>query len=477
MPPRILIAGAGIAGLALAQGLLNHPTKKFKVIVFEKDAGPQGKSDLFLTINARWQGHHIQVYNYGAQALLRLLPPHLIARLSEVFPPHIENECPSALVIDESGKQVVVFGGKQAKDVHELAQIDEKKTAWIMGYRPDLRNLLLDGVDVRWSKQIIGYEESENGVRVCFADGTEEVGDVLIGADGVNSIVRSQKFPNSYKQHLGVTVIPTDVLVSASLAKRYHAFAKHAEAAVFLGPDGHTLLVTTRLHSITQDSATFYRMTLQYGFPSAETNYTVDSPADVVRDITNFLMKRKRGELTDVLLELWKLARTKDVKVGGMAYVPPVRRALYEVAGIPEESKPSRVTLLGDSICGMSPFRGQAANIAFQDAVSLCRALDNYEIEGFIRCIGNYETEIRPHDLKAQIASRYRALEMTLFGLRKWPVPILKPLSPFIIAATVIYVGVWKLETAAQSHPPYDTDPRNPKAYFNSKLKKHHGEH
>jgi len=47
MSPRILIAGAGIAGLALAQGLLNHPTKKFKVIVFEKDAGPQGKSIFF----------------------------------------------------------------------------------------------------------------------------------------------------------------------------------------------------------------------------------------------------------------------------------------------------------------------------------------------------------------------------------------------------------------------------------------------
>jgi len=172
-------------------------------------------------------------------------------------------------------------------------------------------------------------------------------------------LVRSQKFPNSYKQHLGVTIVPTDVLVPASLAKRYHAFAKHASATVFLGPDGHELLVTTRLHSITEDSATFYRMTLQYGFPSAETNYAVSSPADVVKDINKFLMKWKRCELTDTLLELWKLARTQDVKVGGMTYVPPVKRALYEVAGVPEEGKASRVTLLGDSICGMSPFRGQ----------------------------------------------------------------------------------------------------------------------
>jgi len=47
MAPRILIAGAGISGLALAQGLLNHPTKEFEVIVFERDAGPQGKSICF----------------------------------------------------------------------------------------------------------------------------------------------------------------------------------------------------------------------------------------------------------------------------------------------------------------------------------------------------------------------------------------------------------------------------------------------
>jgi len=121
-----------------------------------------------------------------------------------VLPPHIENECHSAQIIDESGKRVVIFGAKQAKDVHDLAQIDEKKTAWMMGYRPGLRNLLLDGVDVRWSKQVIGYEESENSVRICFADGTDEVGDVLIGADGVNSIGTREK----------VTIILQDVVSS-----------------------------------------------------------------------------------------------------------------------------------------------------------------------------------------------------------------------------------------------------------------------
>ena len=36
-------------------------------------------------------------------------------------------------------------------------------------------------------KRCIGYEETEDGVLVNFEDGSQDLCDILVGADGVNS--------------------------------------------------------------------------------------------------------------------------------------------------------------------------------------------------------------------------------------------------------------------------------------------------
>ena len=63
--------------------------------------------------------------------------------------------------------------------------------------RVELRELLLKGLDekgegtVCWEKSFERYEHLlDNRVRVHFADGSTEDGDLLIGADGCNSKVR-----------------------------------------------------------------------------------------------------------------------------------------------------------------------------------------------------------------------------------------------------------------------------------------------
>lgn len=47
-------------------------------------------------------------------------------------------------------------------------------------------------VPVRTGAKVTGYAQDREGVTVRFADGTEERGDVLIGADGIHSAVRAQ---------------------------------------------------------------------------------------------------------------------------------------------------------------------------------------------------------------------------------------------------------------------------------------------
>jgi 2-polyprenyl-6-methoxyphenol hydroxylase-like FAD-dependent oxidoreductase len=58
---------------------------------------------------------------------------------------------------------------------------------FITTYRDRLRDLLLEGIDVQWSKKCIGYDEDEEGVWAIFEDGTRERGDLLVGADGIHS--------------------------------------------------------------------------------------------------------------------------------------------------------------------------------------------------------------------------------------------------------------------------------------------------
>lgn len=59
--------------------------------------------------------------------------------------------------------------------------------------RSDLNSLLLDeaGDCVRMGAQCTGFEQDADGVTAYFADGSSERGDVLIGADGMRSVVRA----------------------------------------------------------------------------------------------------------------------------------------------------------------------------------------------------------------------------------------------------------------------------------------------
>lgn len=63
-------------------------------------------------------------------------------------------------------------------------------------YRGDLHAALLDALGdcpIELGAAATGYEVTEEGVRVRFEDGREATGDILIGADGINSAIRRQR--------------------------------------------------------------------------------------------------------------------------------------------------------------------------------------------------------------------------------------------------------------------------------------------
>ncbi|MDX3128568.1 PucR family transcriptional regulator ligand-binding domain-containing protein [Streptomyces europaeiscabiei] len=63
--------------------------------------------------------------------------------------------------------------------------------------RRTLRQIMAVGLEdvLHFGRTVSGYEADEDGVRLLFEDGSSATGDVLVAADGINSVVRGQLLP------------------------------------------------------------------------------------------------------------------------------------------------------------------------------------------------------------------------------------------------------------------------------------------
>ncbi|KAK5164743.1 uncharacterized protein LTR77_009406 [Saxophila tyrrhenica] len=160
---KVLIVGAGICGLLIAQGLKKHGIA-FEIFEQESTAG-----------RSRDWG---MAYFWSADYLPYLLPQELVDRLPEVqVDPFYKAQPVESMTVtnglDGSAIKVVPSPGGR--------RVGRKAT----------RRLMAEGIDIKFNHRLksISYPTAST-VEVSFENGTKASGNVLIGADGGGSRVR-----------------------------------------------------------------------------------------------------------------------------------------------------------------------------------------------------------------------------------------------------------------------------------------------
>jgi salicylate hydroxylase len=214
--------------------------------------------------------------------------------------------------------------------------------------------------------RVVAIEQSDAEVTASFAGGQVASGDVLIGCDGIRSTVREQLFGRDEPRFTGYAAW-RGLIPMASLDPDLVV----PESAVWIGP-GHFL---TRYKIRRGELLNYVAMARTESW--AEEGWAVRSTVDAV--LTEFA-------------EFEPVARTI------LAATPPdecFRWGIFDRDPLPRWSA-GRVTLLGDAAHPMTPFLGQGAAMALEDAMVIARcfaasesvaeALARYEAARIGRC-------------------------------------------------------------------------------------------
>jgi len=217
-------------------------------------------------------------------------------------------------------------------------------------HRADMHEILASAVlandpdAITLGRQLCDLSQDETGVTATFVDGSTERGAVLIGADGVNSRVRTLLFGEEHPRFTGQ--VAYRFLVPST---QVEPFMTAGASCNYVGP-GRSLLRYRIRHGSIVNGVAFV----------ATDSWTGEGWSTPVE--------------TEELLE--QFADVNDDVKGLMAAAPrdgTRKWALFDRDPMPQWTK-GRVTLAGDSAHPMLPFLGLGAAMGIEDAVVLGRA-------------------------------------------------------------------------------------------------------
>ena len=339
---QVMIIGAGTGGLCLAQGL--HAAG-IEVRVFERDRTPVD----------RIQGYRLTISATGNRALHACLPQANFERF-----------------VAASAKPNTAVNFMDHR-LHRLLRIPIPPTdpAAAQSVRPvsriALRQILLDGLAgvVSFDKAFVSCDAAPGGrITADFADGSQASGDLLVGADGAGSRVRAQLLPQAQRADTGIVAISGRFALDEA-ARRETPPAVFQGPTLFMGTPGRFMFASAVEYPEGSTSPYDRDEYVMWGFSAWKTRLALPGPIESLPHETarNLVLT----QMTDWHASLRRLVER--------AAASSMSSFAVKSAQVVEPWVTRNVTLLGDSLHNMTPFRGMGANTALRDAAALRRAL------------------------------------------------------------------------------------------------------
>lgn len=413
-PLTVIVIGGGVGGLALGQALR---TAGVDVQIYERDQDARG-----------WAaGYRLNINQTGSRALYHCLPEPLW----DAFVATSVDAGVGMTFRTERMRDLTVID----RAVMTAGATDPADQPYAVS-RSVLRNLLLAGMGdiVRYGRTFQRYERHPDGtVTAHFTDGSTATGDVLVGADGANSLVRQQYLPDSPRLRTDAVSVagrlPLDAETRAWLP------GDIAAGMTSVLPSAGSFLFTSAFDGRRRMSDAIAR---GHDLTAAglDPQLLLDDVSDYV--LWAFITHRRNFPANASALDGGEL----KALVSGMVHEwhPTLRRVItdtdpatvatlrFQKSTTDYEWTPTPVTLLGDAVHNMPPVMGLGANTALRDAAELSTTLTaaHRGETGTVKAIAEYEQKMRDYGFAAvREATKYTELAissnpLSRNGMKAW---------------------------------------------------------
>ena len=245
--------------------------------------------------------------------------------------------------------------------------------------RRDLQSCLLRTVGrtkIHLGKQLVRFDDSEEQARLYWADGKVDTADLVVGADGIKSVVR-----RGVSESAGVRFTGNSAFRGLARTSELTLLPEPTSITDWMGDGKHILNFP-----VGKDHG-YMTIVVFFDGPDAWTHNEWRVPANPSDSLAAF--------------EGWHPATAQLLEHVNFAE----RWGMFEVNPLPAWHR-GRAVLLGDAAHGMMPHHGQGANSTFEDAVALAKALGNEALPTLTEKLSSYERERKARAERIQRASR-----------------------------------------------------------------------
>jgi 2-polyprenyl-6-methoxyphenol hydroxylase-like FAD-dependent oxidoreductase len=383
----ILIIGAGIVGLTLAQALKKQ---SIPFLIFERSSLASIRTQQGWGLTIHWALPHFQY----------CLPSEIFEKLNEiqVDPEQARSDTGRFLFLDlKTAEPKYVIPPSKRLRIH----------------RGRLRDLLSEEIEIQWGKNIMSITRTDDAVVAHFEDGTTIEGALLVGADGSSSRTRRMLLASSEDPEAGrLCQLPVRFMgVTVKLSKEKARVLREIDPLLFQGshPDSGVYLWYSTLSTPESNGSAgggdegYYEAQLMM-------SWLAKGPMDEVPPTSRERVTKMKEMAQDFETRL----RNAVIDIQDDAEVLEIK--LQDWTPQKWDNLEGKATLVGDAAHVMTMYRGEAFNHGIMDAALLSQNIaeahdGDYDAGKLRKAVDEYEDEMKGRAHSAVLLSRQACLD------------------------------------------------------------------